>query len=187
MIKRAALALLLAMAGCQATPPEPRQRTTTTASPGALASALERAGLESGQVADAQKLSPIGLYRNHHEAGSDVLCVTPPRADARAGAGTKMHFGLQAVFGENASCSGHGTVHLAGERMILNFARSSCLIVADYEGDRITLPGALDEKCADLCVDNGSLEGVTFPRVGNDDAGARSARDRAGSPLCDSN
>jgi hypothetical protein len=183
MIKAVFLPIVLALAACQQQPsdPAPAPADTANARRDVAPSALERAGLESGQVVDNTKLSPVGFYRNRHEAGSDVLCVLPSNAQSKG----KLRFGLQAVFGENASCIGSGTAHLAGERLILNFARSDCLIVAQYEGDRIALPGALDEKCNQLCIAAGSLEGVFFPRVASDLASASRATDRSGNPLCE--
>ena len=141
---------------------------------------LELAALESGAIVDARRLSPVGLYRNRHEAGTDALCVVPGADPSR------MRFGMEAVFGENARCSGHGSVRRAGERLIFHFARSTCLIIAGYEGDRVVLPGALDVKCAQLCTERGSLEGVTFPRVSRDAGPALDARGRDGDPLCPS-
>jgi hypothetical protein len=59
-----------------------------------------------------------------------------------------------------------------------------CIIVAQYDGDQLSLPGVLDLKCSALCDGRGSLEGVSFPRVGSDAASALRAQDRYGEPLC---
>ncbi|MBB6123640.1 hypothetical protein [Sphingobium subterraneum] len=142
-------------------------------------SELEQAALQSGAIVDARRLSPIGLYRNRHEAGTDTLCVVPDTDKP-----STMRFGMEAMFGESAGCSGHGTVRRAGDRLIFHFARSTCLIVAGYEGDRVVLPGALDLKCNQLCTNRGSLEGVSFPRVARDVSVGKEARRQTGKALC---
>lgn len=150
---------------------EPAPASSTTAT------TLEEAAIDAGVVADVNALSPVGLYRNPHEAGRDSLCVVKDKEG-------KLRFGLEAVFGENIECHGNGTARGSGDKLILNFARSACLIVARYEGDRVALPGALDIECRKLCSERGSLEGVTFPRVSREESVARDARARAGGRLC---
>lgn len=180
-MRRAVVLLLLVLGACQQAP---RQSTVTQAdtanADGASVSELERAGVEAGVIADSKHLSPVGLYRTRHEAGTDIMCVMPPDPNNDR----RMRFGVQAVFGESAACTGRGTMRTAGDKLILHFTRSKCLIVARYEGDRITLPGALDQKCSDICVNNGSLEGVFFTRTGSDRTSALAAKDRSGTPLC---
>ncbi len=144
---------------------------------GASASALERAAIKAGVVTDADALSPLGLYRKRHEAGVDSLCIVPEDEG-------RMHFALEAAFGEGVECRGEGNARLSGDKLVLNFARSACLVVATYEGDRIAMPGAMDVECSRLCSSRGSLEGVTFPRVSRDPAVARDARGRTGDRLC---
>lgn len=141
------------------------------------ASALEQAAIRAGVIADAGRISPIGLYRRRHEAGLDSLCILP-------GAGKDMRFGLDATFGEHIRCSGHGTARQSGDKLILNFARSACLVVARYDGDRVALPGSLDVDCESLCSERGSLEGVAFPRVSREAVVAGAARDSENAPLC---
>lgn len=141
------------------------------------ASRLEQAALDSGVVADVNAMSPVGLYRKRHEAGRDSLCIT---ADEDG----KQHFALEAVFGQNARCRGKGTVRSSGDKLVMNFGRSACLIVASYEGDTIAMPGALDVECAKLCSERASLEGVSFPRVSRDPGVARAAKRSDGKPLC---
>lgn len=142
----------------------------------AAASALEQAAHQAGVVADTST-SPIGLYRIRHEAGQDSLCIVKGKDGA-------LRFGLEAAFGEHSECHGSGAVRRSGDRLIMNFDRSACLIVADYQGDRVALPGALDVECDRLCSERGSLEGVSFPRVSRDEGVAHDARSRKGEPLC---
>lgn len=174
-MRRPALALLLAMAACR--PPA----ATGDADAGASApmSGLERAAIESGVIPDSAHISPVGLYRRDHEAGRDSLCIMPDT-------GGHLRFGLEAVFGEEPNCRGHGLARRAGDKLILSFRGGDrCIVVAQYDGDRVALPGVVDMACADLCEGRGSLEGVSFPRVANDAASALKARDRAGKPLCE--
>jgi hypothetical protein len=119
------------------------------------------------------------LFQRSHEAGRDALCVIP-------GKDGRFRFGLEAVFGEEPSCRGHGTARRAGDKLILSFRGGDrCIIVAQYDGDQVALPGVVDMACADLCDGRGSLEGVTFPRIATAAARARRARDRSNDPLCE--
>lgn len=173
---RANLALLLLLAACQRAP------TAADAAPdvgGAPASGLERAAIESGAITDAGKTSPVGLYQRSHEAGRDLLCVMPAK-DA------VFRFGLQANFGEDQSCRGQGTARRAGDKLILSFKGGDrCIVVAQYDGDQVALPGVVDMACADLCEGRGTLEGVSFPRIASDAASALRARDSDGKALCE--
>lgn len=177
MTKRLSVALLLMMlataCGQQGAPPV---RDDAPASP--AASALEQAAVQAGVVSDT-RASPIGLYRSRHEAGMDSLCIVPAQEAGR------MRFALEAAFGENSECHGRGTLRQSGERLVMNFDRSACLIVAGYEGDRVVIPGALDVECARLCNERGTLEGVSFPRVSREEGVARDARGKDGAGLCD--
>ena len=143
----------------------------------AAISPLETAAMQAGVVINTSA-SPIGLYRSRHEAGLDSLCIVAGKDQG------KMRFGLEAAFGENSECHGAGSLRRSGDRLILNFDRSACLIVASYEGDRVAIPGALDMECATLCSARGSLEGVSFPRVSREEGVARDARGRGGAELC---
>ena len=173
-MRQNSLALLLLLAACQ--------RDPGAGEPGSLrgggASGLERAAIETGAIADMSAVSPVGLYQRRHEAGRDALCVVPGnRGDFR--------FGLEAVFGEEPSCRGHGLARRVGDKLVLSFRGSDrCIIVAQYEGDQVALPGVVDRACADLCEGRGTLEGVSYPRIANDAASALKARDRKGEPLC---
>jgi len=174
-MRRISLFLLLLLAACQqAAGPDQAGGGADTPS----ASGLERAAIESGVVADVGKISPVGLFQQRHEAGRDMLCIVPGRN------GT-LHFGLEAIFGAEQSCHGQGAARRAGDKLVLSFGgRDQCIIVAQYDGDQIALPGVVDMKCADLCDGRGSLEGVSFPRIAGQAGPAFAARDRAGESLC---
>lgn len=174
-MRLAGLTALVLLAACQreaAPPTGPRETGVQTSS------GLERAAIETGVIADAAKLSPIGFYQRSHEAGRDALCVVPAKKGG-------YRFGLEANFGEDQSCAGKGSARRAGDKLILSFSRGDhCIVVAQYDGDQISLPGVVDMKCADICTGRGTLEGVSFPRVAGDAASALQARDSVGDPLC---
>jgi hypothetical protein len=170
--------LLLALASCGRPDGGEEGRDDGAEATARRTSALERAAIESGAIADPAALSPVGLFQSRHEAGQDIMCVAP--AD-----GKRHRFGLEAVFGTEQSCRGEGTAHRAGDKLILHFSgRAGCIIVARYEGDRIALPGVVDLACDSLCTGRGSLAGVSLPRLSGDAGAARAARDRSGNPLC---
>ena len=173
---RTSLSFLLALTACQQGAPS----STAMGAAGSSASGLERAAIDSGVIADAARTSPVGLYQRRHEAGRDALCVMPGKAG-------DFRFGMEAVFGEEQSCRGHGTARRAGDKLILSFAGRGdrCIIVGQYDGDQLSLPGVVDLKCADLCEGRGSLEGVSFPRLASDAASALGATDREGRALCE--
>jgi hypothetical protein len=141
-------------------------------------SPLERAALDAGVVSDAAATDPAGLYARQHEGGRDTLCLVP---DDKPG---RYRFGADVNIGAGEYCRGSGKARRTGDKLILHFSgRSGCLIVAGYEGDRIALPGVLDIKCAALCADRASMEGVSFPLLSSDAGAARDARG-AGGRLC---
>ncbi|WP_176595631.1 MULTISPECIES: hypothetical protein [Sphingobium] len=173
-MRLASLSALILLAACQReATPAPRESGVQTSS------GLERAAIETGVIADAAKVPAIGLYQRNHEAGRDAFCVIPARnGDYR--------FGLEATFGEDQSCAGRGSARRAGDKLILSFSRSDhCIVVAQYDGDQVSLPGVVDMKCADVCKGRGSLEGVSFPRVASDAAAALQVRDSGGGQLCE--
>ncbi|MDI1297267.1 MAG: hypothetical protein PSY12_15550 [bacterium] len=143
------------------------------------ASGLERAAIETGVIADTAKVAPIGLYQRTHEAGRDSLCIIPDRKG-------EFRFGAEAIFGTEQSCRGHGTARRAGDKLILSFSGGDrCIIVAQYDGDQVSLPGVVDLACANLCEGRGNLEGVSFPRIAIDASAALRVRDRDKKPLCE--
>lgn len=176
-MRRTSLSVLLLLAACQRVDAPSSSSGREAGAP--AATGLERAAIESGVIADAAKLSPVGVYQRRHEAGRDALCVIPDKSG-------DFRFGTEADFGEEQSCRGHGTARRAGDKLILSFSGGDhCIIVAQYDGDQLSLPGVVDMKCASVCEGRGSLEGVSFPRIAGDAAAALRALDSKGNPLCD--
>jgi hypothetical protein len=174
-MRRTSLILSLLLAGCQRGPVPDAGSVTG----GVAASGLEQAAIASGAIADAATISPVGLFQRDHEAGRDALCVIPGKSGA-------LRFGLEANFGEEQRCRGQGQARRAGDKLILSFSGGDrCIVVAQYDGDQVALPGVVDMACADLCEGRGTLEGVSFPRIANEAASALRARDHGGDPLCE--
>ncbi len=174
MQRTKAVLLCLAATACQ--PPSDAGKATIGET--RAATGLERAAIESGVITDATRTSPVGLYQRSHEAGRDSLCVMPGNKGG-------FRFGMEAVFGEEPSCRGEGTARRTGDKLILSFKGGArCIVVAQYDGDQVALPGVVDMACARLCEGRGSLEGVSFPRVASDAAVALRVRARNGDPLC---
>lgn len=170
---RLSVCLLLLLSACEAPPVAPEEQATV------VQSGLERAAIESGVIADPVSISPVGLFQRRHEAGIDKLCVRP-------GTGRQFRFGVEAVFGAGEHCRGTGLARRAGDKLILRFLGApQCIVVAQYDGDRVAMPGVVDLNCARLCGGRGSLEGVSLPRLSSDAASALAARDRTDGALCD--
>lgn len=175
-MRSTSIALILLLAACQQREMPAETSSGTGAQTG---SSLERAAIATGAISDPAHIPVIGLYQRRHEGGRDALCIVPDgKGEAR--------FGLEAAFGESQSCRGGGRARRTGDKLILSFSgKGSCIIVAQYDGDQVSLPGVVDLKCAGLCEGRGSLEGVSFPRLTSDAASALRARDSSGKPLCD--
>ncbi len=170
------LIALTSLAGCD----DPQQAESETAS---MASReLDSLARETGALPDSDQINPAGAYSRRYEGGGDSLCVV-----AEGVSGRRFRFGAETRIGREEYCLGRGEARLAGSKLLLEFEATSgqqCTIVADYEGDRIVLPGSVDLSCAGLCSDRGSFAGVRFPRVSREEAGALSLKDRAGRSLC---
>ena len=175
-MRRISPALLgLLLPACQAPAEAPKEPAATVVQSGGL----ERAAIESGVIADPAHVSPVGLFQRRHEAGTDRLCVLPDT-------GRHFRFGVEAIFGRDEHCRGSGTARRAGDKLILQFSGAPrCIIVAQYDGDRIAMPGVVDMNCARLCDGRGSLEGVSLPRLASDAAAALAAHSRENDALCD--
>lgn len=173
----ALLSLLLILPACQRQG-APVDQPASSGDTGPSPSALERAARETGLVVDASRIPPIGVYQQRHESGRNILCVRP-------GADGRYRFGAEAAFGSDEVCHGAGTARRAGDKLILRFSgRSQCTIVAQYDGDRVAMPGVVDIHCAKLCAGGASFEGVAFPRIASDEQAAARVRDRDGEALC---
>ncbi|MBB4639893.1 hypothetical protein [Rhizorhapis suberifaciens] len=139
---------------------------------------LEQAAIESGAIADVSRMDPAGLFMRRHEAGTDMLCMTPD-------GDREYRFGAVATSGDKSRCFGRGRAKRAGQLLVLRFDKPSrCIIVAQYEGDRVALAGAVDVECDKLCSERSSFAGVSVPRISSNIRTARSVRGVDGAPMC---
>ncbi|CAN5171997.1 hypothetical protein BH11PSE5_BH11PSE5_31140 [soil metagenome] len=170
MIRGAVLIVAMLLCGCQS--------KDLPAGDNPAIAGLERAGIETGVVADATKIPPVGLFQRRSDMGKDLLCIVPGKANA-------YRFGLEVQLGANEYCAGSGTARRTNDKLILNFSQGArCIAVAQYDGDRVVMPGVMDMKCADMCAGKGTIEGVDLPRLASGASSARAARDRSNAPLC---
>ncbi|HEY9579604.1 MAG TPA: hypothetical protein VIR65_07025 [Rhizorhapis sp.] len=168
---RASAALLLLLAACS----DGQSRSTPSAGD---VPDLEQAAIDSGVIPDVSQIDPTGLFQRRHEGGTDAMCLVP---DGKQ----EYRFGLAAHSGGASYCSGRGRAKQAGDMLVLRFDKPSrCIIVAQYDGDRIALAGAVDLECDTLCQERASFAGVAVPRVSDSQAAALSASGRDGKPLC---
>jgi len=155
------LAFLLSLSACE-------RGAAASEEAGEPRSTLEAAARDAGLVRDTVK-EPTGAYSRDHEGGRDMLCIVP---DTGAG---RYRFATDVNFGPGEACRGSGTARRTADKLVLKFSGSSrCLIVAEFQGDRLALPGVLDRACTKLCQDRASFEGVSFPLIAS---GAQAARD----------
>lgn len=170
MVRGAALVVALVLCGCQS--------EAVSAPDNPAIAGLERAAIETGVVADATKMAPVGLFQRRSDTGRDSLCIVPGEANA-------YRFGLEVQLGASEYCRGSGTARRTSDKLILNFTEGArCIAVAQYDGDRVVMPGVMDMKCADMCAEKGSIEGVDLPRLASGANSARAALDRSNAPLC---
>lgn len=147
-----ALCLLLLVTSCrqqQQQPPPP---------PATSGAALEQAALKSGAIHSGSDTDAAGRFEGEHGSGGDRLCLTPSGEGYRAT--------LELALDEKQTCAGEGTARRAGETLVFAFGR--CTLVADYDGDRIAFPGAVDRSCERLCTGRASMAGVGFVRTDGD-------------------
>lgn len=169
---RASLILMLMLAACNSRSSS-RQPVEETPD-------LEQAAIARGAIADAAGTDPTGLFLRRHEGGTDAICIVPDEEG-------EYRFGAVARSGGKARCAGRGRAKKAGQLLVMRFDKPSrCILVAQYEGDRVALAGAVDMECDKLCTSRSSFAGVSVPRVSGsvESAGAISAPD--GAPLCKS-
>lgn len=163
-MKRAGLALLLALAGCGGTAPAPAPNAAVD---------LETAAIQRGLVRDPGDGAILGAYAR----GSDRLCIVP------AGGGHRI--GIAIDYGEGQGCRAQGSVRRVPEGLAVRLGNDgACRFTARYDGDHLSLPGKLPPACARLCTGRAALAGSQFARLGESLAEAQAMRDAAGAALC---
>jgi hypothetical protein len=159
-----ALALLLLLAGCsggqQAAKDQPPQD-------------LEKAAIERGLVRDPADTEIAGLYARD----TDRICIVPSSIGYKIGAFVD--------YGDGITCSGTGTASRVGETLHIELgADGACGFDAKFDGDKITLPGAVPAGCDKLCTRRASYAGLEVSRLSESPAEAAAMRDANGKRLC---
>ncbi|MBK5263744.1 MAG: hypothetical protein JJE34_00715 [Alphaproteobacteria bacterium] len=168
---RTSIVLLLLLAACS----DGQSRSTP---PADGVPDLEQAAIDSGAIADVSRIDPVGLFQRHHEGGTDALCLIPDGE-------REYRFGAAAYSGGKSRCTGRGRAKRIGRMLVMRFDKPSrCIMVAQYEGDRIAMAGAVDLECDKLCSERASFAGVTLPRVSGSVEAAYSVRAVDDVPLC---
>jgi hypothetical protein len=168
---RTSIALLLLLAACS----DGQSRSTPPADD---VPDLEQAAIDSGAIVDVSRTDPVGLFQRRHEGGTDALCLVPDGE-------REYRFGAAAYSGGKSRCTGRGRAKQVGRMLVLRFDKPSrCIMVAQYEGDRIAMAGAVDLECDKLCSERASFAGVALPRISDSIQAAHSVRATDGDPLC---
>ncbi|WP_425229904.1 hypothetical protein [Sphingomonas sp.] len=156
------LALLLPLAACHQTQPQP-----AAATPG---SRLEAAARARGLVSDPAASSPVGSWAND----SDRLCVAP--------AAGSLRFGVSVDYGDGQRCGASGNAERRGDRLRISFG--DCRFEARFEGDRIGFPAELPAACDRYCTGRASLTALTVERLSGAASEAQAVRGADGHLLC---
>lgn len=162
-MRRAALAALLALAGCG----EGERAAPVPETAGAM---LEAAARARGIVADPARLDPVGLYVREN----DRVCVAPA-ADGYA-------IGAAIDYGEGQACRAVGRAR--GRAVLAVDLGAGCRFEARVEADRIVFPAVLPADCAAACRGRASLAALTAQRRSGSAAEARGAIGPDGRRLC---
>ncbi len=159
-----ALVLLLMLAACsggqQAAKDQPPQD-------------LEKAAIERGMIRSPGDTEIAGLYARD----TDRICIVPTSIGYKIGAFVD--------YGDGITCSGSGTASRVGETLHIELGEpDTCGFDAKFDGDKITLPGALPEGCSKLCSRRASYAGLEVSRLSESPAEAAAMRDANGKRLC---
>ncbi|AMO71406.1 hypothetical protein [Sphingorhabdus sp. M41] len=167
----AALLLALLLAGCD-------QGQSDAEKAVAEISPLEQAAIDAGVIPDVRNVTLSGAYERRSDLGTDSFCAV---GNDEKG----YQIGMIAVFGPATQCEGLGEAERDGEnvRITLN-SEKKCSFTARFDGVELKLPGDLPDGCASYCSRRAGFEGVSFYRIGEGDAVARSTGGRNFENLC---
>lgn len=159
-----ALALLLLLTACSGAQPVAKEQVPQD---------LEKAAIERGLVRDPKDTEIAGLYARD----TDRICIVPAAFGYRIGAFVD--------YGDGITCSGTGTASRVGETLRIELGeKDSCSFDARFDGEKITLPGAVPEGCSKLCTRRASYAGLEVSRLSESPAEAAAMRDANGKRLC---
>ena len=159
------LLIALALLSACGTGEEANQSGAEVKADGAVADAVQTAGL-------------TGLYEGQAGEQTNQLCIIDRGSgDAR--------FGLVVWGGNMHSCSGTGSaVRQDGVLRLAMAGDEACTIEATVEGGVVTLPDAVPDGCSYYCGAQARLTGTSFRRTGTTAEDAMKAVDLVGEPLC---
>lgn len=162
-----ALALSLALAGCDRAPHGGARGAIDTDNP------LEIAARDRGIVrADTPPLT--GVFERRHELGRDALCAVPDGEE-------RWRFGVTAAFGPGLSCAARGSIVREGDGWRMRFVGvEGCDALVREDEDELALPGNLPSQCDSLCPARASLAGLRLPRASWSEVDARRLQIRDG-------
>lgn len=164
MIARLAVAFVLlgALASCPRH--EPRVQATT-------APDLETAAILRGLVRDPADRDIVGLYARD----TDRVCIV--RRDGR------YRIGATVDYGEGHGCNAAGEV--SRSRGVLRIRLTEdCRFDARFDGERITFPADLPEKCAQACNRRATMAALDAIRLSESAAEASTMRSANGEMPC---
>ena len=141
-------------------------------------SPLEQAAIDAGVIPDVRNVTLSGAYERRSDLGTDRFCAVGNDENG-------YQVGMIAVFGPATQCEGLGEAERSGKnvRITLN-SEQTCSFTARFDGVELKLPGGLPEGCASYCSARAGFEGVSFFRIGEGDAVARSTSGRDFENLC---
>jgi len=134
---------------------------------------LDAAAIAAGVIADPANTDPTGLFARDR----DKICVVP--------SATAFRIGIYVDYGETFYCSGSGEATRAGEALHVELTSApGCSFDAQFEGDRIAIPGKLPDACQKACSERASLAGLSVERLSDSPSEAGAMRDGKGKMLC---
>ncbi|WP_157073626.1 hypothetical protein [Sphingomonas soli] len=134
---------------------------------------LEKAAIERGLVRNPADTEIAGLYARD----TDRICIVSTSIGYKVGAFVD--------YGDGITCSGTGTASRVGETLRIELgAEGNCGFDAKFDGDKITVPGALPAGCDKLCNRRASYAGLEVTRLSESPAEAAAMRDANGKRLC---
>jgi hypothetical protein len=137
------------------------------------------AGGGSAAKGDVQTATLTGLYEGGEGPRRNQLCMIEREGRAAS-------FGFVAWGSGDTSCSGSGPATREGQalRLVLD-GDESCTLEARIDGRRVTFPPNVQPECARYyCGGDARLTGLTFDKIGGEEADARRATDLVGDRLC---
>ena len=138
---------------------------------------LEAAAIATGAIPDPATAPVEGLYEHVGEAATDRLCLV--------GSGDDYRIGLNVYVGRDSVCTARGSATRKGETLKIELeGKEDCAFTAAFDGEQVSIPGAVPRGCAAYCLGETSIAGVALSKSSSAKADALAARDGTGLALC---